>query len=194
MAAAEKKDDTMEITRTLGRGIIEVHTVRNEETDTGDRDQQEISSFNPGATSTPAPSRFSLKTEIEKLKEENTSLRRKLKENDEDKKKMKEEMKLLKEKLKENEDEKDDENDDDDEEDDYEKEMEGRPKNMKTCRHCGENFRGQGLSCHERTCWNNPRIVNIWNNLPLFVKTSECLSIFKSRLRKHLLNKYLSTS
>ncbi len=38
------------------------------------------------------------------------------------------------------------------------------------------------------------RIVNIWNNLPLFVKTSECLSIFKSRLRKHLLNEYLSTS
>ena len=38
------------------------------------------------------------------------------------------------------------------------------------------------------------RIVNIWNNLPLFVKTSECLSIFKSRLRKHLLNEYLSVS
>ena len=95
---AERKDDDMEMSRAVGRGIIEVHTGPNE-TATGDRDQQEISTLIPGATSTPATARSSLITEMQKLQEENEKLERKLKENDEDKKKMKEEIKSLKEKI-----------------------------------------------------------------------------------------------
>ncbi len=60
---AERKDDDMEMSRAVGRGIIEVHTGPNE-TATGDRDQQEISTLIPGATSTPATARSSLMTEI----------------------------------------------------------------------------------------------------------------------------------
>ena len=37
-------------------------------------------------------------------------------------------------------------------------------------------------------------IVTIWNNLPTFLKLSKSLSIFKSKLRNHLLKEYLSVN
>ncbi len=87
MAAAE--DDDMEMTPVLGRGIIEVR-VPQEESLAGKSDDREEISFIPGAMSTPIPTpRYeALLKENEKLKEENDNLKRKLEENDEDKKKL----------------------------------------------------------------------------------------------------------
>ena len=103
MAAAD--DDDMEMTRVLGRGIIEVR-VPQEESLAGKSDDREEIFFIPGATSTPIPTpRYeALLKESEKLKEENDNLKRKLEENDEDKKKLKEENDNLKRKFKEKQD------------------------------------------------------------------------------------------
>ena len=105
MAAAERKDDDMEMTRFLGRGIIEVR-VPQEESLAGKSDGREEILFIPGAPSTPIPTPHyeALLKENEKLKEENDNLKRKLEENDEDKKKLKEENDNLKRKLKEKQD------------------------------------------------------------------------------------------
>ena len=79
MAAAERKDDDMEMTRVLGQGIIEVRVLQ-EESLAGKSDDREEISFIPGATSTPIPTpRYeALLKENEKLKEENDNLKRKL--------------------------------------------------------------------------------------------------------------------
>ncbi len=79
MAAAERKDDDMEMTQVLGQGIIEVR-VPQEESLAGKSDDREEISFIPGATSTPIPTpRYeALLKENEKLKEENDNLKRKL--------------------------------------------------------------------------------------------------------------------
>ena len=54
MAAAKNKNDDMELTRIRGRGILEARA--QEENVTGERnDIQEISTFIPGAMSTPTP-------------------------------------------------------------------------------------------------------------------------------------------
>jgi hypothetical protein len=61
------KDDEMKLTPCRGRGIIQVHTVQ--ETFEGQqKEDNEISMFNQGATPTPAPAHSFLLREIERRK------------------------------------------------------------------------------------------------------------------------------
>ena len=170
MAAAKNKNDDMELTRVIGRGILEARA--QEENVTGQRnDIQEISTFIPGATSTPTPTfipgatstliptpRFSLLREMEKLKEENE--------------KLKKENKKLKQKSV--------QKDDEDEEED-EKEIEERHKNEKVCKYCRDSFEARGIGMHKRRsqCCALLFLLILFLNGTFVRNNSDCISTLK---------------